>query len=179
MNIGQVRWLLSRHAPDWLPRIAIAVLGLVGAAWVGVLLPLQEQFEEAQASQRAQRDSMLREADVNTAGDPQERLARFYAFFEGSDGLPGRLERLNAVAQTSGLELRRAEYRMSASPEQKLVRYQIILPVEGSYRAIRRFTAEALEAIPALALTQVKFQRRQISEGRAEAQIIFTLYFKR
>ena len=107
------------------------------------------------------------------------RLARFYAFFEGSDGLPGRLERLNAVAQASGLELRRAEYRMSASPEQKLVRYQIILPVEGSYRAIRRFTAEALEAIPALALSQVKFQRRQISEGRAEAQIIFTLYFKR
>lgn len=179
MNLGQLRWRLSRYAPDWLPRISVVLLVLVGAAWAVVLLPLQQEFDVAQASQRAQRDTMLREADVNTAGDPQERLARFYGFFEGTDGLPGRLEKLSAVARASGLELRRAEYRMSAPPEQKLVRYQIILPVEGSYRAIRRFTADALEAIPALALSQVKFQRREISDGRAEAQIVFTLYFKR
>lgn len=178
MNGQQFLWHLRRHGPEWAPRIALGLMIATALFWIAILMPLQQRVAEAERSQRAQREGMLRRADLNQAGDPQERLARFYAFFDESGGLAGKLERLEAAARASGLVLRRAEYRMLASPDQKLARYQIILPVEGSYRTIRNFASQALETIPALALSQIKFQRRRISEGTAEAQIIFTLYLR-
>jgi hypothetical protein len=178
MNGQQLLWHLRRHGLEWAPRLALGLLAATGIFWLAVLLPLQQRVADAARSQQAQRDGMLRRADINQAGDPQERLARFYAFFDEGGSLASKLERLEAAARASGLVLYRAEYRMLAPSDQKLARYQIILPVEGSYRTIRSFASQALETIPALALSQIKFQRRRISEGTAEAQIIFTLYLR-
>lgn len=178
MNGDRLLWQLRRYAPQWAPRLAIGLLLVLAAAWLAVLLPLQEEVAAAEIRQRTERDGMLRRADVNQSGTAQERLTRFYAFFENAEGLSSSLAQLHSVAKASGLELYRAEYRMLAPPDQKLARYQIILPVEGSYRSIRQFASQALEEIPALALSQIKFQRRRISEGSPEAQIIFTLYLK-
>ena len=178
MNGDRLLWLLRRYAPEWAPRITVGLLLMLGVFWLAVLVPLQEQVDAAELRERSERDGMLRRADVNQAGSPQERLTRFYAFFENADGLSSRLAQLHSVAKANGLELHRAEYRMLAPPEQKLARYQIILPVEGSYRSIRQFASQALEEIPALALSQIKFQRRRISESSPEAQIIFTLYIR-
>jgi hypothetical protein len=178
MSAEGLLWFVRRYAPAVVLPVTLVLLLAVAGLWLAVLRPLQLEVEAAERQQRVQREGLLRRADINREGNPQERLARFYAFFEGAESLPVRLFRLHAIARASGLELRRAEYRMHAQPGERLARYQIIMPVEGSYRSIRRFTAQALEEIPALALTQVKFQRRRISEGSAEAQIIFTLYLK-
>jgi Tfp pilus assembly protein PilO len=174
----RIVWTLRRRAADWLPRVTVAILVLVALFWIVALAPLQREVDEAQARQRTQRDGQLRNADIDRAGDPKERLSRFYSYFAGPEALAGQLTRLHALARESGLEFRRAEYRMTAAGEQRLARYQIVIPVEGSYRAIRRFAARTLEEMPAFALSQVKFQRKRISEGTAEAQIIFTMYLK-
>jgi hypothetical protein len=174
----RIVWTLRRRAADWLPRIIVGILAMVALFWIFALAPLQREVDEASARQRSQRDGQLRIADIDRAGDPRERLARFYAYFAGPEALAGQLSRLHALARESELEFRRAEYRMTAAGEQRLARYQIVIPVEGSYRAIRRFTARTLEEMPAFALSQVKFQRKRISEGTAEAQIIFTMYLK-
>jgi hypothetical protein len=175
-NPARIVWTLRRRAFDWLPRVIVGGLAVVALFWIVALAPLQREVDEASARQRTQRDGQLRAADVDLGGDPKERLSRFYGYFAGPEALAGQLTRLHALARESGLEFRRAEYRMTSAGEQRLARYQIVIPVEGSYRAIRRFTARTLEEIPAFALSQVKFQRKRISEGAAEAQIVFTLY---
>jgi len=171
-------WLLRRHAPIWAPAIALLLLVVAGAFWLGVSRPLQSRVEALEQRQMTQRDGKLRRADVDRErkSSPEERLARYYQFFAASDSLTDQLAQLHGVALSSGIELKSAEYRMISQPEHKLERYQIILPVQGSYTDIRRFMAGALAKIPTLALSQVQFQRKLISEAAGVAEITFTLY---
>ena len=174
----RILWLLRRHAPTWAPALALLLLAVAGTFWLGVSQPLQSEVEALEQRQLTQRDGKLRQADVDRQrkSTPEERLARYYKFFADSDSLTDQLAQIHGVAQASGLELKSAEYRLLSQPEQKLERYQIILPVQGTYGAIREFMARVLTKIPTLALSQVQFQRKLISETAGEAQITFTLY---
>jgi hypothetical protein len=171
-------WLLRRHAPTWAPLLAALLLTITGGFWLAVSQPLQAEVEALEQRQLTQRAGKLRRADVDRErkSTPEERLSRYYKFFADSDSLTDQLAQIHGVAQASGLELKSAEYRLVSQPEQKLERYQIILPVQGPYTSIREFMARVLAKIPTLALSQVQFQRKLISEMAGEAQITFTLY---
>lgn len=174
-------WLLRHRTAEWGPQVALALLVLATLFWLAFLRPLDQRLAEQEAAQLSERDGQLRGIDVDAGRNAPtaERLAKFYKFFAAADGITDQLARLHGVAQANGLVLRRAEYRMQANTDQKLARYQIIMPVQGAYPAIRRFAAQALAEIPTLALTQVQFQRKAIGEAAAEAQITFTLYLAR
>jgi hypothetical protein len=110
--------------------------------------------------------------------DAEEAFARFYGYF----GAPAEaLEALGAVfeaAAREGVSLDSGEYRLSRERGSRLHRYQIVLPAKGSYRAVRRFVARALNEVPGLALDDLALRRETVASAVVEARVQLTLYLR-
>jgi hypothetical protein len=59
-----------------------------------------------------------------------------------------------------------------------LLRYQITLPVKGSYASIRGFLRRVLRDIPSLSLDGIAIQRQNVGDEAVEVQIRFSLYHR-
>ena len=105
----------------------------------------------------------------------QEELARFYDFFADTH-LTEWLNKLYAAAAAQKLVLEQGEYRITPDKSGKLARYQITLPVKGSYVQIRQFVAQALADVPVAALEDINFKRETIGATQLQARIKFTLF---
>jgi len=55
-------------------------------------------------------------------------------------------------------------------------RYEITLPLAGSYAQIRTFLENALIEIPVMSLDQVAFRRERASELQVQAEVRVTLH---
>ena len=104
-----------------------------------------------------------------------EELNKFYGIFRGAV-LTDWLDKLYAAAATHQLLLEQGEYRLTPDKTGKLMRYQITLPVKGSYLQIRQFVDQALIDVPVAALDDINFKREAIGGTQLEARIKFTLY---
>jgi Tfp pilus assembly protein PilO len=91
----------------------------------------------------------------------------------------GAFDRLYTLAQQEGITLARAEYALGLDPKTSLARYQVLLPVRGSYPQLRRFLHGLQAQLPAMALEEVDLQRKQIADSQLEGRIRMTLYLAR
>jgi len=105
-----------------------------------------------------------------------DRLAAYYQHFPPQTNSPELLAKIFHAAQAQNLELLEGKYRAKHERAGHLDRYQITLPVEGSYRQIRQFLAAVLREIPTAALDDVTFERRDVDNGTVKAQISLSLY---
>ncbi len=103
------------------------------------------------------------------------RVADFYRYFDRQQRVDDWLAKLHGIATASGLELRAGNYRL-AETQRRIDRYEISLPVSGSYTQIRSFLEGALAEIPVLSLDQASFRRNGTNEARIEAEIVLTLH---
>jgi hypothetical protein len=88
------------------------------------------------------------------------------------------LRQLFAAAAKNGLVLDQGDYTLSGEKAGETHRYQISLPVAGSYPALRAFLALALNDNPALALNHVEMERGVIEDTKLVASLRFTLFLK-
>jgi hypothetical protein len=72
--------------------------------------------------------------------------------------------------------LEQGDYRLASAKGDKLERYQITLPVKGSYPQIRKFIGRLLADLPAASLDGVSFLRQKIGDTQVESQLKLTLY---
>jgi hypothetical protein len=156
----------------------VAGLGLAAfaaALALSALLPLATEVErlrtEAEALQR-------RVGGGERAGRPpvQDQLATFYAFFPAPDSSPDWLGKIHAIAQAKGVQLASGEYRLERAASPRLARYQMTLPVQGTYAQIRGFVGAVLEQVPAAVLEEVSLKRESVETQRVEARVRLTLY---
>jgi hypothetical protein len=175
----------------WLARLRSAAQRLSAAGVVGIALlvfavafalsavrPLRDEVarleEEAAVLQRDLASGALTGAErPGVAG----QLATFYAFFPAPETSPDWLGRIHAIAVRQGVELAAGEYRIERAPGTRLARYQMTLPVQGSYAQIRRFVGEVLEQVPAAALEEFTLRRDSVESPRVDARLRITLYF--
>lgn len=100
-------------------------------------------------------------------------------------GLPGQMDatsainRIYALANAEGITLKRGEYSMGIDAKSRLVRYQMTLPLVGSYPQLRRFIHAVMLAIPAVALEDIDLRRDDIGTTQLEGRIRLTLYLSR
>jgi hypothetical protein len=170
-----------RAAVDQLGRsgvVGIALLGFTVAFYFSAVAPLATEL----ASLGAEADDLDRRLQMGGAsaskGTPAEQLATFYAFFPSPQSSPDWLGKINAAARAKGLVLRSGEYKLERSADQRLARYQITLPVAGSYAQIRGFVGQVLADVPAVALEEITLRRESVSSPTLEARIRLTLYLR-
>lgn len=159
------------------------VPGLLGAALLAVAFSLGlgglwPTLEE-QARLSAELASAALPAASPAAPDPSRQASRILTTLPRQTEATGALERVFAAADSEGLSVGQGEYILAVDASGALVRYQIRVPLRGSYPQIRRFVGRALEALPTLGLEQIEFQRQSISERELEATVGLTLFLAR
>jgi hypothetical protein len=108
--------------------------------------------------------------------DSHEALARFYGRFAAPAEVLGALDAVFNAAAREQLALDAGEYRVTREQGARLQRYQIVLPVKGSYRSVRRFVVRALNNVPGLALDDLALRRESTTSTSVEARVQLTLY---
>jgi Tfp pilus assembly protein PilO len=158
--------------------VGIALGAFAAAFYFSAVAPLATEL----ANLRAEADDLERRLQAGGAsaakGTPAEQLATFYAFFPSPQSSPDWLGKINAAARAHGLVLRSGEYKLERGAGDKLARYQITLPVAGSYAQIRGFVGRVLADVPAAALEEITLRRESVSSPTVEARIRLTLYLR-
>ncbi|MBI1283596.1 MAG: hypothetical protein GC183_04565 [Thiobacillus sp.] len=166
-----VRFYLGRLGRPGAVGVALIIASLVYDS--GVVQPrkgqLAEQLQRNVQVQRAAAEQRARVEHNNADAGGQPALAPAVA---------AALGRLFDAAAKAGLELDQGEYRLTEVKEAHLRRYQLSLPVSGSYPEIRAFLARALNADPALALNAIQLRRDRIESPDLETMLSFTLYLE-
>ncbi|BCT66645.1 hypothetical protein [Nitrosospira sp. NRS527] len=105
-----------------------------------------------------------------------EALQAFYAFFPHIDSSPFWIKELVQVAGQHNVEVNGSDYRMVREKNWKLARYEMALPIRGKYSQVRGFVADALRAVPAMALVDIAIKREGVESELLEASLKFNLY---
>lgn len=157
-----------------IPGIAGIVALLSCAVFVqSTLLPQRAHVREMRAVAKTAAASPARaQGPVRPAAD------EFIASLPERDALPGILAAIVQQAQSAGLSLDRGAYQWSAEKSGAVARYQITLPVSGSYPAVRRFVDSTLAAVPAAALAGISLERPNVGDGNVNADLRFEIFVR-
>lgn len=177
-----LRWALA-HAARQGGLTAWVALGLVAVstlAWLLALGPLKTQVD---ALRQSNVDLLRQVADMRgtkpLAPSLADELAAFESRFESDRAIGPALARLHTAAQRHGLVFDAGAFRLETTAEQALARYVMEWPVQGDYRALRRFMADALREQPALALEALSLQRNDPASPRVAASLRWVLFVAR
>lgn len=173
----QIQLLLMRCG---LLNCLVALLLIGAAVGSASLLPALRAREQTQQRRMVQARKELQESQrsVPHAAVPenQTRLAQFYSALGDPRYTEQQLKTFFALADKAGLRLTQGEYKLSAEKDGRYHTYQLLLPVKGSYRAIRQFCEQALVAMPFASLDEINVKRETIGNGTVEARLRWRLY---
>ncbi|MFQ6575804.1 type 4a pilus biogenesis protein PilO [Pseudomonas sp. UM16] len=167
----------------------LGVVGLVGAALVlltllygvAVVLPHWQQLQQQQlrSEQALAQLQQLKRGELKLPQVPQRELEDFHKQLPAQPQATVAIDRIYSLAKAERISLARGEYALGVDPKTQLARYQILLPVRGSYPQIRRFVHALLGQLPALVLEDVDLQRKKIGDSELTGRLRMTLYLSR
>lgn len=126
------------------------------------------------AQQAVQATDAIKQTDLNSLAE--DRFNHFIDVLGDAHDTEQQIKILFALSRKTGLTLSQAEYRLVEDKNGLYRSYQILLPVKGSYSAIRQFCEKTLLAIPFASLDEMSFKRETIASDALEARLRFTLY---
>lgn len=181
--IARGQWVLRREGARlrWRGLIGVALIALAIGLALGVLRPAADRTDALEADVAALRARLKSAGEgghsPSVAPTRAAQLANFYAFFPVPATLPDSVGQIHNAAQRAGLVLESGEYQMQHVPSERLVRYQVRLPVRGTYPQLRAFVAEVLSKVPSASLDDVLVKREGIGAPELDAKFTFTLFF--
>ncbi|MGQ0651765.1 MAG: GspMb/PilO family protein [Betaproteobacteria bacterium] len=145
--------------PSVLAVLAVALFHLV------VLQPLEQRRADLQ---------------VQLARAPQPAatpagIDRFHRAMTRQETPADWLVGIHAIGAATGVALQSARYREHPAAG-RLQRYEMVLPVSGSYAQIREFVQRALAEIPVLSIDELSLRRVAPAGGRVHAELRMTLH---
>jgi len=144
---------------------------LLAAAALFMLLVLQPLEDRA-------RDVQARAAGRPAAsqdGNAGDKVGALYRYLDKPEETTDWLAKLYAIGKATGVELQSANYKLQ-QPGSRVERYEIVLPLTGSYGQMRDFLKRALAEIPVLSLDQISLKRESRKEGAVRAELRMTLH---
>ena len=171
---------LRRFGPVGLAAMTLGTLALAMA--IGALLPQWQtvrelRADEADASAQVER---VKRGELKIAVKPeQQALDSLRQQLPGQPQASALIERMYHLASAEHISLARGEYALGIDPKTQLARYQIVLPVRGSYLQIRGFLKGLLNQLPTLVLEDLELQRKRIGDSELNGRLRMTLYLSR
>jgi hypothetical protein len=147
--------------------VGMGLLVFCAMYYFSAVLPMNKEVRLL-TSKAAAQPHIRREAEQVT---PDKQLASFYHSFLNVKDVPDALEKLHDAAMVQGVTLEQGDYHLVRNGTDKMVRYEIEMPIKGDYLHLRKFLSQALADMPYLALDSVEFQRQKISDTILDAQI--------
>jgi len=157
-------------------------LGMAGVVSLGVLAgaalfmafvvqPLEEKNQVLERRAAAVRPAAPGEA----AADPSAKVQALYDYLAKPEETTDWLAKLYAIGQATGVQFQSASYR-SEKGSGRLERYEIVLPLTGSYTQMRDFLKRSLAEIPVLSVDQVSLKRETRRDGNVQAEVRLTIH---
>lgn len=89
------------------------------------------------------------------------------------------LERLHRIADRHGLVWKVGEYRLHPSePRMPYARYEVNVPLTGTYTQLRTFVGESLRELPGAALEGLTIRRETISRPQSDAVLKLVVFLR-
>ena len=171
---------MKRHVTEQLYRlrdqlgamgmVALALFVVAGAFMTLVLQPLKEQSRVLAAK------ADMIENRAAPAANSGAKLAAGYDYLRKPQQTTDWLAKLYAIGHSTGVELAQASYKSQSAPGGKLERYEIVLPLTGSYTQMREFLKRSLAEVPVLSLDQISLKRENRRDGTVQAELRLTLH---
>jgi hypothetical protein len=147
-------------------RLSLLALGGALAFSFLVVKPLEERSR-----------LLLSRINPQASGAADAKVAEVYRFLKKDESATDWLAKLYAIGHATGVELQSAKYSSDAAG--RIERYQIVLPVAGSYTQLRDFLKRATAEIPVLSVDQMSLKRDSRSDGSVQAELRLTLHMVR
>ena len=158
-----------RHQLGGPGMLALLVLAAALAFSILVVQPLEAKGRNLAA--RLARTQVVPGGDSSSAA---EQLGELYDYLAKPEQATDWLAKLYAIGHATGVELQSATY--ASEQAGRIERYQIVLPVSGSYAQMREFLDRALAEIPVLSLDQMTLKRESRRDGAVQAELKMTLH---
>ena len=175
--LPQLRWQAARLGT--IGKTGLGLLVVAAIFFVAAVLPqdttlqtLKKQAEKLQAQSQQNQNKAAIGKEIS--GD--QALQIFYDFFPRIDSSPFWIRELLDIARKRGVEINSSEYRLVLEKDSRLARYEMILPVKGQYAQIRAFMADALQAVPAMAIAGIAIRRENVASTQLEVRLEINLY---
>ena len=152
-------------------------IGMAGVAAIG-LLAAALFFSNFMVKPLEERNALLKEKAGQRAGAAApsgEKVAAVYAYLQKEEDTTDWLAKLHGIATATGIQMRTATYRTQPT-EGRIVRFEIVLPVAGSYGQIRDFLKRAALEIPVLSIDQVTLKKEERKGAALQAEMRLTLH---
>ncbi|TAN79878.1 MAG: hypothetical protein EPN14_05765 [Gallionella sp.] len=173
----------------WQSRRLLRIVGWLGVAGmglalavalfhIGVFVPLRTSVADMRDETMHLRERIATRRVVESNQDTAAQLAEFYQFFPEDKVMTLVLKRIYAAADQENLVLEHGEYQLVPAQEDRLLRYNLTLPIKGPYTRLRSFIARVLHDNPSLALEGVSFSRQTAMEIGVNAQVKMTLFLR-
>ena len=154
-------------------------IGITGVAAIGLLAAalffsnfMVKPLEEKNLSLTEAASRSGRKAD---SGQSAEKVAAVYAYLAKEEATTDWLAKLHGIGTATGVHLRSATYRTQPA-EGRIVRYEIVLPVSGSYGQIRDFLKRSVAEIPVMSVDQVTLKKEERKGAALHAEMRLTLH---
>ena len=165
------RLLHLRHQLGGLGLAALALLAAAAAFHFIVLEPLETRNAQL-------KDRVWRQAPRAGAGEPgnaADKVAKVYKHLQKGEEITDWLAKLHGIGTATGVQLKSASYRTEKT-EGRIVRYEMVLPLAGSYPQIRDFLQRSLAEIPVMSVDQLTLKRESRNDGAVQAELRVTLH---
>ena len=150
---------------------ALLLLAGAGVFFTLVLQPLKDKSQVLESRAGRVRDGAP--AQTSNAAD---KVGAVYEYLKKPETTTDWLAKLYAIGSATGVELQSASYKTQTTPGTKLERYEIVVPLTGSYTQMRDFLKRSLAEIPVLSLDQISLKRESRREGTVQAELHLTLH---
>lgn len=160
-----------RHQLGGLGLAALFLLAATAAFHFMVLDPLETR--NAQLKDRVWRQAPR--AEASGPGNAADKVAKVYQHLQKDEETTDWLAKLHGIGTATGVQLKSASYRTEKT-EGRIVRYEIVLPLAGSYPQIRDFLQRSLAEIPVMSLDQLTLKRESHSDAAVQAELRVTLH---
>jgi hypothetical protein len=177
-----MRWQAERLGTPG--KIGFALFVFSAAFFIAAVLPrraessaLMIKAETMQAQLKAEpARTSTSGSGIRKAVQGREGLQVFYEFFPSFDSTPFWINEVVQSAAEHAVEISGTEYRLVREKEVKLARYEMLVPARGKYSQVRGFIADALRAVPPMALVDVAIKREGVDSELLDANLKFNLY---
>lgn len=157
--------------------VGIGLAVFAAAAYVSAVQPAREQLAQLQAKAMQQQDGGAVQDGLRSAAQRgAEQLEQFNRAFPASAETSALVKKLHDIAAQNSIALDTGEYRLTRERDGDLARYQVTLPLRGTYWQVRLFVAQVLDEMPSSALEEISIKRDSVSARAVETRVRFAFY---
>jgi hypothetical protein len=161
MNLGAMQFKLRLSFAE---KAAVLLLGTALAFSFLVVKPLEERSR-----------LLLSRIHPEASGGDDAKVAAVYRFLKKEESPTDWLAKLYGIARATGIEMQSARYTTHEAGG-RIARYEIVLPVAGSYAQLREFLRRSSAEIPVLSVDQMSVRRENRGASALQAELRLTLH---